>query len=238
MIIDTRIRSGNNVIQIVPLSGPDQILQINRPIKMVVFIFYIDCLNIIILPRLANQLRHGLPNGQVISDENIVGGHETSDLILIIRQNQLNIPAGLIIHETDQLLLNNLINLFQNIDGVIGIHLRNNLCRSLDRNLLQILIRIFQISKNLGGLLRSQDPVHTAPFLTGKLLHGSGDIIFMIIVQKIQQFLFTDITPYDLYQFFLIIRILSSPVFHVTPPSSIFSDEYSITDNLNIVIKK
>ena len=57
--------------------------------------------------------------------------------------------AALIINEVHQLFFEFIIEAFQDINRVIGVHVLQNICRELQIQLLKIRLRILQISQNV-----------------------------------------------------------------------------------------
>ena len=110
------------------LPGNDQILQLDGSIVLLLLIHHIDCGNIVIFPGLTHQLPHGLPNGQVIVNQNEIGSHITTDLIFIVGQQQLYILAGLFVQHSQNFTFTVVVHFLQDIHRVVGIHLGNDLC--------------------------------------------------------------------------------------------------------------
>ena len=86
------------------LSCCDQVLQIQRSIKLPSVRHCKDRRNIIIICRLGNQLTHSLLYGQVFTDHNAVRCHSASDLILIKGADHFDIFPHLFIQKLDQKL--------------------------------------------------------------------------------------------------------------------------------------
>ena len=84
MILDIRIGVADQVLKVRILSCDDQILQIDRSVKLIFLINHIDRGDIVVLSCLLDQFPHCLTDRQVIVDHNKVGSHAATDLILIV----------------------------------------------------------------------------------------------------------------------------------------------------------
>ena len=88
---------------------------------------------------------HCLTDRQVLFDADIIGGDQTSDLILIIGIDQLDICPDLIVDHRTKLHLHALVNIFPQIYRIICVHLVDDLCQLVDSDLFNILSRIVNI---------------------------------------------------------------------------------------------
>ena len=84
MVEQIRIRVADDGIQRNVLSGNDEILQVDCTAEAVFIIDYINRSNVVIFTGLLYQLVHGLPNGQVLLDADIVGRDQAADFAVVI----------------------------------------------------------------------------------------------------------------------------------------------------------
>ena len=159
MICYIRIRCTDDIFQCILLSCNDQIFQIDSTIELIILIYYVNSRYIVIFTRLPDQFSHGLADGQILMDHNKIGCHQTTDFIILIRLQHLNVMAGFLIHHADQFFLGGIIQLIQDIHCIVRVHVRQHLCCLSKIQFLQVFIRIFNISKNLSNPFRSQQRI-------------------------------------------------------------------------------
>ena len=135
MICYIRIGSTDDVFQFIVLSGNNQIFQINSTIKFIGIVHYVNRGNIVIFACLRYQFTHSLTDRQFFFDGNKVRCHHTSDFILIIGENQMNIVAGISIQQFYDFFLCGCLHLLQNVNRIIGIHVGYDLCSLIDTEL-------------------------------------------------------------------------------------------------------
>ena len=85
------------------------------------------------------------------------------------------------------------IQILQNIDRIIGIHLRNDSGSIFQVDLLQILCRILGIGKDFRNILLSKQRIEFFSFLRCHLLHCIRNVALMIIGDFFEQFFFSKI---------------------------------------------
>ena len=127
MVRHVRIRSTDDIFQGIIFPRNDQVFQIDSSIKMILSVFHVHSSDIVILSRLADQLTHGLADAQILMDHDEIGSHLTTDFIIFIRLDHFDIVTGFFIHQTNQFLLDQIIQFIQHINRVIGIHVGNDL---------------------------------------------------------------------------------------------------------------
>jgi len=135
MICYIWIRSTDDVFQFIVFSGDDQILQINGAVKFIGIIYYVNCGNIVIFACLFYQFTHSLTDRQFFSDGNKVRCHHTSDFILIVGENQMDVMTGISIQQFYDFFFCGCFHLFQYIYRIIRIHVGYDFCSLIDTEL-------------------------------------------------------------------------------------------------------
>ena len=181
MIGHIRIRFQHQIFQMRIFPCPDQILQIDGSGENTLFIYHIDGHDIVVFSCLLHQLAHSLLDGQVFRDADVVRCHATADLFLIVRQQHLHIFFCILVQHPDDLFFLFRIQIFQQIDGVIGIHLGDHSRSTLHRQFPDILTGFLNVFEDLCDLLRSQQMIQSLPFFLCHPRHHIGNIVFMII---------------------------------------------------------
>ena len=181
MIGHIRIRFQHQIFQMRIFPCPDQILQIDGSGENTLFIYHIDGHDIVVLSGLLYQLAHSLPDSQVLRDTDVVRRHAAADLFFIIGQQHLHIFFCILVQHPDDLFFLFRIQIFQQIDGVIGIHLGDHSRSTLHRQFPDILTGFLNVFEDLCDLLRSQQMIQSLPFFLCHPRHHIGNIVFMII---------------------------------------------------------
>ena len=122
MVSYRREGCGNQIFQLRSLTGYNQILQIHRTVEAVSVVHGVNNGNIVIFSGLTDKFSHGLAYGQRVVNLNEVRGHDTTDLVVLVRENQLDVTACVFIHQFHDLLLYVVIELFQHVYSVVGVH--------------------------------------------------------------------------------------------------------------------
>ena len=91
------------------MPGDDQVLQIDGAAEFAAFVHHIQGGNIVVLPRLTDQLMHGRTNIQRFRNTDIIGGDQAADSVLIVGGNQLQIRPHMLVQIRAQLLLVSLV---------------------------------------------------------------------------------------------------------------------------------
>ena len=116
------IRSDHQILKCPILPGNDQILQVNGSVKLLLLCYHKQCRNIVILGRLLYQAAHCLFHSQILTDNDTVGGHLASNLIIIKRSDHFNIMTYFIIHQIQKKTFFRLIDLVQHFHKGICLH--------------------------------------------------------------------------------------------------------------------
>ena len=126
MVHDERIGTADQIFQLHMLSCDDQILQLDGSVVLLLPIHHIDRGNVIIFSGLTHQLPHGLPDGQIVVNQDKIGGHITTDLILVVGQQKPDVLAGLFVQHPQNFTLCIVVHFLQDVHRVVGIHLGND----------------------------------------------------------------------------------------------------------------
>ena len=143
------VRAADDILQLVARPCHDQVFQVDGTVVFFRFIHHIQGRDVVVFARLLDQLAHGLPDGQILADADVVGGHAAADLVLIVGHQQPDIFRRILIQMFDQLLLVVLFQIFQCVHRVVRVHAGNDLCRLIRRQFLQIRLGIVQIGEDL-----------------------------------------------------------------------------------------
>ena len=181
MIGHIRIRFQHQIFQMCIFSCPDQILQIDGSGKNTLFIYHVDGHDIVVFSCLLHQLAHSLPDGQVLRDTDVVRRHAAADLFLIIGQQHLYIFFCVLVQHPDDLFFLFRIQIFQQVDSVIGIHLGDHFRSTLHGQFPDILTWFLNVFEDFCNLLRSQQVIQSLPFFLCHPCHHIGNIVLMII---------------------------------------------------------
>jgi len=92
---------------------------------------------------------HSLTDTEILFDADIIGRDQASDLILIIGIDEKDIHCLLIIQHRTEFDLYALVNVFPEINGIIRLHLIDDLRQFVYADLLDIRCRIIHIGHDL-----------------------------------------------------------------------------------------
>ena len=162
-------------------SCTDQILQVDGSGENTLFIYHIDGHDIVVLSGLLYQLAHSLPDSQVLRDTDVVRRHAAADLFFIIGQQHLHIFFCILVQHPDNLFFLFRIQIFQQVDSVIGIHLGDHSRSTLHGQFPDILTGFLNVFEDFCNLLRSQQVIQSLPFFLCHPCHHIGNIVLMII---------------------------------------------------------
>ena len=181
MIGHIRIRFQHQIFQMCIFSCTDQILQVDGSGENTLFIYHIDGHDIVVFSCLLHQLAHSLLDGQVFRDADVVRRHAATDLFFIIGQQHLHIFFRILVQHPDNLFFLFRIQIFQQVDSVIGIHLGDHSRSTLHGQFPDILTGFLNVFEDFCNLLRSQQVIQSLPFFLCHPCHHIGNIVLMII---------------------------------------------------------
>ena len=144
----------DEALQRLPRSGNDEIFQVDGAVEHPVLIGDVEDGDVVVVIRLGDELAHGLLDGEGAADLDEVGGHHAADLILLIRTDQLNVLGGLLVHQGDQLFTDVVIHLLQDVHGVIGVHVLDDVRRIIRFQFFQVGAHVVQIGEHFGHPFR------------------------------------------------------------------------------------
>ena len=202
------VGAADDILQLVARPCHDQIFQVNGTVVFFRFVHHIQGRDIVVFARLLDQLAHGLPDGQILADADVVGGHAAADLVLIVGHQQPDIFRRILIQMFDQLLLVVLFQIFQCVHRIVRVHAGNDLCRFIRRQFLQIRLGIVQIGEDLCHTIHTQDRIELLPFVRRQLFQRIGQIIFVVIRQLFGDLVCGQTAVDDAEYFFQIIFLL------------------------------
>ena len=135
---------------------------------MLVFVHHIQRGDVIVFSGLFHQLAHRLPDGHIVFDGDVVGGHSAADLILVIREQHLHIFNRVFVQLVDDLVLIGIVKVFQRVHRIVRVHVGNDLCGFVAGQLFQVRLGIVQISKDLGNSIHAQNGIERLTFGGGQ----------------------------------------------------------------------
>ena len=175
------VRPGDELLEAVVRPGDDEVFQIDGTVELLVLVHDIEGGDVVVLAGLLHQLTHGLPDGHVLPDADVVGGHAAADLVFSIGQQHLHVLGGVLVQLADDLGLVLFLKVVQRIHSVVRVHVRDDLCGLLAGQLLQVGLRVIQIGEDLGHTLHAQHGVELLAFIGRQGLEGVGKVILMVI---------------------------------------------------------
>ena len=175
------VRPGDELLEAVVRPGDDEVFQIDGTVELLVLVHDIEGGDVVVLAGLLHQLTHGLPDGHVLPDADVVGGHAAADLVFSIGQQHLHVLGGVLVQLADDLGLILFLEVVQCIHSVVRVHVRDDLCGLLAGQLLQVRFRVIQIGEDLGHTLHAQHGVELLAFVGRQGLEGVGKVILMVI---------------------------------------------------------
>ncbi len=161
---------GDQAFKIHVVSCHDQIFQVDGAIKSAVVILHKQCGDVVIFLRLCDQGTHRLLDGKAFADLYEVCSHLAADLVLLIGTDQLDVLLGLLVDELDQLFSGLLVNLLEHIDGVVCIHVLNDVRSAFQFQLSEIFSGIVQIGEDLRDTLISEGVIEDLPLACSQLV--------------------------------------------------------------------
>ena len=210
------VRPGDQLFQAVVRPGHDEVFQVDSTVKALVLIHHIKGRDIVVLARLLHQLAHGLPDGHIFPDADVVGGHAAADLVLVVGEQQLDVIGGVLIHFVhlvDDLLFVLFFQVVQSIHSVVGVHVGDHLRGLFRRQLFQVGLRVVQVGEDLCHLLHAQDGVQLPAFFRRQVGQCVGQVVFMVIGKLFRQLRLRQAAVDDVQNFLYIVFLL-----HGLPP--------------------
>ena len=86
---------------------------------------------------LANESAHGFTDGQFVGNADEVVGHAAADFVIIIGKQSADVLSGIFIQMVDKFLFFVFGQIIQNVQCIIGIHVRNHFGSLFNRKRFQ-----------------------------------------------------------------------------------------------------
>ena len=225
-----RVAFADDIIKRHIISCNDQILQFKCTGVFAVLVYYINGIDIVIVVRLFDNGPHRFLDRKTFRNRHVVRGHHAADLVFLEGLDQSDILSRILIHHGDQLLLLLLvIEIFQSIDRIVGVHVFEDVRRLLQRQLFQIFRYVINIRKNFGYTLHTENSVQLLSALGVQLLQRFRNVVFMVIIQRIADFLVRLSALDDLQNLFRTCQCVHLICFHgFLPPFSVFSENQAM----------
>ena len=174
---------------------------------MLVFVHYIQRGDVVVFSSLFYQLAHRLPDGHIVFDGDVVGGHPAADLILVIGEQHLHIFHRVLVQLVDDLVFIGIVKILQCVHRIVRVHVGNDLGGLVAGQLLQVWLGIVQIGKDLGNGIHAQNGIERLAFSGGQRLQRIRQIFFMVIRQFFSQFRLGQTAVNDAQNFLYIILL-------------------------------
>ena len=204
---DIGIGADDQAFQAFLCPGNDEVFQVDGTVEVLVFVHHIQGGDVVVFSGLLYQLAHRLPDGHIVFDGDVVGGHSAADLILVIREQHLHIFHRVFVQLVDDLVFIGIVKVFQCVHRIVRVHVGNDLCGFVAGQLLQIRLGIVQIGKDLGNGIDAQNGIERLTFSGGQYLQRIRQILFMVIRQFFGQFCLGQTAVNDAQNFLYIILL-------------------------------
>ena len=169
---------------------------------------HVDGLQVVVLRSLVHQRPHRLLDGDAAQDGDVVGRHLAADLVLVVRLDEGDVAAALGVHVRQDGVLLALGQIFQEVDGVVGVHVLDDVRGLLDVQLTDVLFRVFQISEDLGHGLRAHQAVQPQALVLRQQRQRVRDVVVVEVLQAFLLLLRRNVAVQDIRQLLRVIRVL------------------------------
>ena len=204
---DIGIGADDQAFQTFLCPGNDEVFQVDGAVEVLVFIHHIQGGDVVVFSGLLYQLAHRLPDGHIVFDGDVVGGHPAADLVLVIGEQHLHIFHRVLVQLVDDLVFIGIVKILQCVHRIVRVHVGNDLGGLVAGQLLQIRLGIVQIGKDLGNGIHTQNGIERLAFGGGQRLQRIRQIFFMVIRQFFSQFRLGQTAVNDAQNFLYIILL-------------------------------
>ena len=136
-----------------------EVFQVDGAVELVVLVHDVEGRDVVVLARLLHQLTHGLPDGHVLPDADVVGGHAAADLVLAVGEQHLHIFGGVFVQLADDLGFILFLEVVQSVHGVVRVHVGNDVGGLLAGQFFQVRFCVVQIGEDLGHGIHAQNGI-------------------------------------------------------------------------------
>ena len=187
---------GDQLFQAVVRPGHDEVFQVDGTIELVV------------LARLFHQLTHGLTDGHILSDADVVGGHAAADLVLTVGKQHPDILGGVLIQLFDDLVLILFFEVIQHVHCIVRVHVRDDLRGLLGGQFFQVRLRIVEVGEDLGHSLHTQHRIQLLTLVRRQGRQRIGKVVLVVVGQTLSQFLLRKAAVDEVQDLFLVVFLL------------------------------
>ena len=199
---------GDQLFQLLVRAGNDEILQVDGTVELVFLVHDVKGGDVVVLARLFHQLTHGLTDGHILSDADVVGGHAAADLVLTVGEQHPNILGGVLIQLFDDLVLILFFEVIQHVHCIVRVHVRDDLRGLLGGQFFQVRLRIVEVGEDLGHSLDTQHRVQLLTLVRRQGRQRIGKVVLVVVGQTLSQFLLRKAAVDEVQDLFLVVFLL------------------------------
>ena len=217
--VEEGVGGGDQLLQIVVLPSPDQVGQFNGTVKRLVLSSDVDGGDVVAVCRLGHQLMHGLLDGHVRDDGDIVGRHNAADLVLGVSPQAGDLLTGFVVHQFQQGVFVVAGQGLEVVYGQVGVHAGEHIDPLAQAQLVEKMAGGVHIGQDFGQGVCVQHLIDQFALVGGQLLQRIGNVAFMVVGKLVLKCLWGGVAAQDGAQFLRVVGmlhlILIVVVFHV-----------------------
>ena len=198
---------GNELFKAVLRTGDDEVFQVDGAVELVVLVHDVEGRDVVVLARLLHQLTHGLPDGHVLPDADVVGGHTAADLVLAVGEQHLHIFGGVFVQLADNLGFILFLEVVQSVHGVVRVHVGNDVGGLLAGQFFQVRFCVVQIGEDLGHGIHAQNGIELLALVGRQGCEGVGKVVLVVIRELFGQLCLRQ-AAVDEGEYFLLVVLL------------------------------
>ena len=198
---------GNELFEAVLRTGDDEVFQVDGAVELVVLVHDVEGRDVVVLARLLHQLTHGLPDGHVLPDADVVGGHAAADLVLAVGEQHLHIFGGVFVQLADDLGFILFLEVVQSVHGVVRVHVGNDVGGLLAGQFFQVRFCVVQIGEDLGHGIHAQNGIELLALVGRQGCEGVGKVVLVVIRELFGQLCLRQ-AAVDEGEYFLLVVLL------------------------------
>ena len=202
------VRPRDELFKPVVRAGNDEVFQVDGTIELVVLVHDVQGGDVVILARLLHQLAHRLPDGHILPDGDVVGGHAAADLILTVGEQHPDILGGVPVQLADDLGLVLFFEVVQRVHRIVRVHVGDDLCRLFRGQLFQIRLCIVEVGEDLRHPLDAQHRVQLLALVRRQRRQRIGQVVFVVVGKLFRQLCLRQTAVDEVQDLFLVVLLL------------------------------
>ena len=199
---------GNKLFEAVLRTGDDEVFQVDGAVELVVLVHDVEGRDVVVLARLLHQLTHGLPDGHVLPNADVVGGHAAADLVLAVGEQHLHIFGGVFVQLADDLGFILFLEVVQSVHGVVRVHVGNDVGGLIAGQFFQVRFCVVQIGEDFGHGIHAQNGIELLALVGRQGCEGVGKVVLVVIRELFGQLCLGQTAVDDLQNLLHIIFLL------------------------------